>query len=108
MKKIKQWLNDIFAPEQDLDIHAIGSALNDPTIRAAWMQAVLDEIRAIHVEIDRRLLNGEMNLIDLCARRKAFKDVLEAILSARRTVTREARHNPMSEMPVVDLDRVTV
>ena len=113
MKKIKRWLKDIFDPDNDLDIFAIGEAMNDPSTRTQWLSDVLAEIKQINMEVDKRLLSGTVNeygLLALCARRKAYRDVMEAFLSARRTVnaaTQELRHNPRSSV-IVDLDRVTV
>lgn len=107
--KIKRWLKELFEPEisNDLDVGLIGSAFNDPGIRAEWLSYCFDEIRRMNAEVDKRLLSGiEIGLIDLCARRKAFQDVLEAVLSARRKITQEGRPNPRREV-VVDLDRVT-
>ena len=109
MKKLKAWLNDIFEAEDfgDLDIGAMGEALGDPTVRTLFLNACLDELKRIHLDVDKRLLTGsEMGLTDLCARRKAFQDVLESILIARRVVRKEVRHNPRPET-FIDLDRVT-
>ncbi len=109
MKKLKDWLNDIFEADDfgDLDIGTIGEALGDTTVRTMFLNSCLDELKRIHLEVDKRLLSGsELGLIDLCSRRKAYQDVLESILSARRVVRKEVRHNPQPET-VVNLDRVT-
>lgn len=109
MKKIRRWFKDFFDPQDfnNLDIAAIGTAFNDTQVRALWLFNCFDEIRRINLEVEKRLLNGTQNanLTDLCARRKAYQDVMEGILSARRQVvsgTQEARPNPH---PLVDLDR---
>ena len=112
MKKLKKWLKDYFNPEEfnDLDVEGIVQALNDSSVRHVWLTSVLSDLKAINLEVDRRLLDGgsEYGLTDLCARRKAYQDILSGVLSARRTVvsgTQEVRHNPR---PVsIDLDRVT-
>lgn len=109
MKKFRQWLSAYFDPESfnDLDIGAIGSALNDSSVRIIWLSACMDELKAINLEVDKRLLLGsEMGLLDLCSRRKAYQDILEGILTARRQVTQAVR--PNQSVPVVNLDRVTV
>lgn len=110
MKKLPRWIKDFFNPEQfnNLDIQAIGDALNDHAVRGVWLSECLQELKRINIEVDMRLLSGnEMNLIDLCARRKAYQDMLESILTARRRVLKqELPHNP--RLPVaVNLDRVT-
>lgn len=108
MKKLKKWLSDYFDPEEfnNLDVASIGQAFNDPGVRALWLAYCFDELKRIHLDIDKRLLSGtEIGFIDLCARRKAFQDVLEAIFSARRKVMQEVRHNPREA--VINLDRVT-
>jgi len=107
MKKFKRWLTDIFEAGDDIDLAQIGEALNDPSVRVIWIASCLSEIKRIHMEIDRRVLGGNnLDIKDLCARRKAYQDVMEAVLSARRTVTQDVRHNPRTET-VVNLDRVT-
>ncbi len=109
MKKIKRWFKEIFEPEvfNDLDTAAIAGAFNDPGVRTLWLAYCLDEIKEINMEVDKRLLQGsELGLLDLCARRKAFQDVLEAIPAARRKLTQDVRPNPRP-VGVVNLDRVT-
>lgn len=112
MKKIKQWMADIFEPEQfnDIDIFQVADALNDGEIRKRWFLAVLEEIKTINKNVDRRLLTGtgEIGLIDLCSRRKALQDVLEMVLTVKRQLKQEAepgRHNPTGRG--INLDRVT-
>ncbi len=107
MKKIKRWLKDIFDPENDLDIDAIRSAFNDTSVRTIWLSECLEQLKQVNRDIDKRLLNGtNLQLTDLCARRKAYQDMLEAVLSARRQVTQDVRPNPKVQVDV-DLDRVT-
>ena len=110
MKKLKSWLKDIFEAEDfgNLNMGVIGEALGDPSVREVFLRDCLDELKRIHLDIDKRLLSGsEMGLIDLCARRRACQDVMESILSARRSVKQDVRHNPRFTDTVVDLDRVT-
>lgn len=109
MKRVRKWLSEIFNPEEDLDMAAMGLALNDPAVRTFWLGAMLNEIRQMNREVDRRLLAGvNVGLTDLCARRKAYQDVLESLLSARRAIEKpkEERHNPMSQF-LSSLDKVT-
>lgn len=109
MKKLKRWFREIFEPE-DMDIALVAGALNEPAVRNLWLNYCFDEIRRINREVDRHLLSGsETGLLDLCARRKTFQDVLEAVLAARRQMlqTQDGRHNPQSPGDV-NLDRVTV
>ncbi len=108
MIKIKRWFKDFFNPEQfnDLDLVLIAESFSDQQIRGVWLSNCLEEIRRINLEVDKRMLLGsEMNYIDLCARRKAFQDILEMVLSARRTVTGIQRPNPRIQS--INLDRVT-
>ncbi len=112
MKKLKKWLSDYFSPESfnDLDVDGIAQALNDSSVRHIWLTRTLAELKTINLDVDKRLVSGtNLQLTDLCARRKAYQDVLESILSARRTVvsgTQEQRPNPKAPV-LVDLDRVT-
>lgn len=110
MKKlVVRYLSNFFGPEQfnDLDIASITEAFNDPGVRALWLRDIFQELKAIHLEVDKCLLaNLTYRLSDLCTRRRVYQDILESILSAKRQVTQEARPNPKPR-PVVDLDRVT-
>lgn len=108
MKKMTQWISEMFSPEQfnDIDIYSVGEALNDSAVRQKWFLAVLEEIKRINVDVDRRLLaGGEYRIMDLCARRKALQDVLELVLSIKRQARQEERPNPRAS--VINLDRVT-
>lgn len=109
MKKLKRWLKEVFEPESfnDLDVSVIVLAFNDPEVRAIWLSWCLDELKVMNVEVDKRLLSGsEASFTDLCARRKAFQDVLEAVVTANRRRMQEVRPNPRPQV-LVNLDRVT-
>lgn len=108
MKKVQQWFSAIFNPEEfnDLDLSAIAIALNDSKTRSIWLANMIEDIKEINITVDRRLLNGdESRLTDLCARRRAYQDVLQLVLSARRQAGSEVRPNP--KVPGINLDRVT-
>lgn len=107
--KIKKWLQEIFNAEEFNDIHLsiIAEALSDGSVRSAWLMQVLDDIRQINLDADKCLLVGDTyRLSDLCSRRRAYTDILSAVLAAKRKVTQEVRPNPRP-MVAVDLDRVT-
>lgn len=110
MKKYMRWIKDIFNPQDynGLDLDAIRQAFNDSAVRTTWLNTLIEELKNLNREVDRRLLTGtNWQLTDLCARRKAYQDMLEAVLSARRQVTQDSRPNPRPES-AVNLDRVTV
>lgn len=109
--KMKRWFKEMFDPQEfnGLDTMAIGEAFNDPSVRREWLLGVFEAIRDMNLEVDRRLLSDSAyGLTDLCAKRKAYQDVLEAILDAKRKVTQGVRHNPRPVVGSIDLDRVTV
>lgn len=109
MKKIRKWISDLFeaGDYQDISLDYIVDAFNDPSVRSAWLQMVVDEIRAINMEVDRRLLNGlETGLIDLCAKRRTYQDILNFVVSAKKTVKQTESPN-LRHKSLVDLDRVT-
>jgi len=106
---IYEWMSSMFGAEeaQDLNIGLIAESLSELSVRTAWLEMVLGMIQQINMDVDNRLLKQDKkDITDLCARRKAIQDVLEAVLSARRVVLGQApRHNPRPA--VVDLDHVT-
>ena len=105
MKKIFKKFNDIFGPKQlqGLDSMELLDAFNDPSVRKQWMWEVYEELKRMNLCLDKQLLNGHpYNFYDLCARRKAYQDVLDAILSAKRQIS---TNNPAKGG--FDLDAVT-
>lgn len=106
MKSIPKLVSDWFSPKslQGLDVQEILSAMSDGTVRKIWILDVFEELHRLNLEVDNRLLNVEgVNITDLAARRKAYQDVLVAVLSAKRRVK---SLNPQSGQ--FDLDGVTV
>ena len=106
MKNIPKLLEKWFSPKhlQGLDIQEILGAMSDPTIRNIWIYGIFEELQRLNLEIDKRLLTADQfNIEDLCARRKAYQDVLESVLSAKR---RAKGSNPPPGS--FDLDSVTV
>lgn len=111
MKKIKRWFSEMFGHEEmnDLDLASIADAFNDTEVRQYWLLWMVEEIKNMNLEVDKRLLSGsEAGFIDLCSRRKTIQDVLNAVLSAKVRVKRGERLNPRSMVGGIDLDRVTV
>lgn len=106
MKKLSRWLKDVFTPKElhGLDVQDLLEALNDSGIRKLWMYDTLQELKRMNLEIDKRLVSGvSFQITDLAARRKAYQDVLEGVLSAKRQIK---AHNPGSKGRF-DLDSVT-
>lgn len=110
MKKIQRWFNAIFDPKemQNLDAFDLLDAMTDPVIRKEWLHGVFEELKRLNLEVDRRLLNGGFRIEDLCARRSAYQEVLEAILIAKRSITMGRNPNPSRKVEGFDLDSVTV
>lgn len=109
MKKIARYFKRLFSPRymQDIDMMDLIHALNSETVRKIWLFEVYQELRNLNLGVDKALLGGDLRINDLSARRKAFQDVLEMLITARKRSLAEKDPNPryMSE---VDLDRVTV
>lgn len=107
MKLIKRFLSDVFDPKHDIDIQAVGEALNDPYVRTAWLEGVLFSIKSLSLEIDKRLWMGnEYKLSDLCARRRAYQEILESVLSAKRQKPQAETQNQFSRMAHINLDKL--
>ncbi len=108
MKKIARWLKDVFSPKelQGLDVQEIIAALGDEPTRKMWIYEVFQELKRVNLEVDRRLLAAQTSgLTDLAARRKAYQDVLDGILAAKRQIKNP---NPKSKTGEFDLESVTV
>ncbi len=105
MKKLNRWLKNLFSPKelQGLDVQEILAALNEEPVRKLWIYEAFQELKRMNLEIDKRLLTGvTYNLTDLAARRKAYQDMLDGILSARRQL-----RSPNPKMGQFDLESVT-
>ena len=106
MKKMIRRFKDIFGPKelQNLDSEELLAAFNDVSVRKTWLLDVYEELKRLNLQIDCKLVSGsEFRITDLCARRKAYQDVLEAVLSAKRQV----RSNNPADKSGFDFDAVT-
>lgn len=96
MKWPRTWL-EVFDPQatQKLDVSRIVSDLNNPQVRAHWLRAVLDQLRAINLEVDKLLDKGPITerLIEISAKRRQIVAVLEQIEASRNSVELENNHN---------------
>lgn len=112
MKRILRRFHEIFSPKelQQLDAMELVDAMNDPVIRKHWLHAIFEELKRLNLEMDQILLRNEAyRFPDLAARRKAFQDALELILSAKRGVLLGRNHNQAgTKVGQFDLDSVTV
>jgi len=102
-------IQEFFEPKNfnDMDVLAVGEALNDLATRTLWINMCLEDIKRINREIDKRVLKAQPDSItDLCAKRRAYQEILESAISARRNIVQGIRHNPRPAT-IVDLDRVT-
>lgn len=109
MKSIPRYLTRLFSPKhlQNLDVLELLQALNNETIRKIWLYEVYQDLREMNLGVEKALLNGDMRLNDLSARRRAYQDVLEGILTAKKRQMEEKDHDHKVQS-VIDLDRVTV
>jgi hypothetical protein len=108
MKKLPRWFKDIFSPKElhGLDVQEILAALSEEATRKLWMYETFQELKRMNLDIDKRLITGQtFRIDDLAARRKAYQDMLDGILSARRQLR---THNLRPKSGEFDLDSVTV
>ena len=106
MKIFSRKFTDLFSPKnlQNLDSNELLAALNDVSVRKTWLFDVYEELKRLNLQIDAKIIAGsEFRLTDLCAKRKAYQEILEGILSAKRQVQ---NHNP-ADKSGFDLDAVT-
>lgn len=109
MRKVPRFLSRLFSPNnlQDIDIYDLQAAFANDTVRRIWLYEVYQELRNLNLKVEKSLLGGYSQLNDLSARRRAFQDVLEMILTAKRRHVEEKHPDPRIRSEV-DLDRVTV
>lgn len=109
MKKLPRYLLRLFSPKhlQNLDVLELLQAMNNETVRKLWLYDIYQELREMNLGIEKALLNQDTRINDLSARRKAYQDVLEGILGAKRRQTEETDHDH-NVQSLIDLDRVTV
>lgn len=106
MKNIILSLKELFNPKelQRIDSNELLDALNDASIRKHWLMDIYEELKRLNLQIDNRLLtDNNFRITDLSARRRAYQDMLEAILSTKRLIR---SHNP-KDRSGFDLDAVT-
>ena len=105
MKTLVSKIKDLFSVKelQGLDVNELLMAFNDASVRKQWMFELCEDIKRMNLDVDARLLSGKP-INDLAARRKAYQDVLESVLAARRRIQK----NPNPKSGSFDLDSVTV
>lgn len=103
MKKMPKLLKDLFTPKEmhGLDIEDLALSLSDAQVRKVWLMEVLEEMKNLNLEVDKRLLSKEQwNITDLAIKRKAYQDILDKVQIAKRRAK--------TLTPQFDLDSVTV
>lgn len=60
MRNFKAWIAKILSPEQaqlksDISLEQVMEALNDATVRRLWIQAMLDKVQMMNLELDNLL-----------------------------------------------------
>jgi hypothetical protein len=106
MKRIVAYLNDVFSTKDlhNLDMNDVLGSLNDPAVRKQWIYETCEELKRLNLAVDKVLLSdSQYGITDLAARRKAYQDVLESLLTARRRI-----RNPNPRSGSFDLESVTV
>lgn len=106
MKRFPAFIKELFGPKElhNLDVQDLLGAMSDPVVRKVWLAGVFEDLQRLNLDVDKCLLStGQVHITDLAARRKAFQDILEGILTARRRV-----RDPNPRSGSFDLDSVTV
>lgn len=89
MKKIVNFLKDAFTPKDlsNLDVNELLMALNDSSVRKIWMYEMIEDLKRLNLEVDKQLLSKDpWEIKNLAVRRRAYQDILESVLSAKRRV----------------------
>jgi len=89
-----KWIESLYEPEKtnfrDAGLEDLLLALEQPAIRKHWVNALVEELRAINVGVDRSLREGKIeDLKQTAARRTALVFCLNQILDSRTAIENE-------------------
>lgn len=104
MNRLWKWIESLYEPEKtnfrDAALEDLIQALNSPAVRQHWISALVDELRAINVGVDRSLREGDFfQMPERAARRGAIVFCLNQILESQTALNteileKEERNNP--------------
>lgn len=104
-----RFLYELLSPPdlQKLDVGEVVTALNDSSIRAHWLKAILNEIQDINIAIDSDLLQKrDGSLRDRSVQRRTLQFVLEQVLASKRAVEGQGVHKLPLAVGQFDLDKL--
>lgn len=101
---LMKWIEALYVPSKtnlrDAGREDLEIALNDPSIRRHWLNAMEEELRAINVGVDRSLAEGTFNDIASKAdRRRAILFCLNQILDSRTAIDNERFESMRDNQP---------
>ena len=92
--RLKKWIESLYKPEEtnfrDAAKEDIFLALNEPAVRTHWVNALIEELRAINIGVDRALSDGKFDELPSKAdRRRAIVFCLNQILDSKQAIETE-------------------
>lgn len=91
---LTKWIESLYKPQQtnlrDAAIEDINLALNEPAVRNHWIDAMVEELRAINIGVDRALADNNFEQLPSKAeRRRAILFCLNQILDSKQSLDTE-------------------
>ena len=91
---LRKWIESIYQPQKtnfkDAALEDLMAALEIPAVRRHWMDALVEELRAINVGVDRAMREGNLEQLPSASdRRRTIVWVLNQILESKTAVETE-------------------
>ena len=92
--KLTKWIESLYKPEKtnltDAALEDLQAAMNDQGVRAHWLSAMIEELRAINIGVDRALADNQFDQLPSKAdRRRAILFCLNQILDSKQSLETE-------------------
>ena len=94
MMSLVKWIEGLYVPQKtnfkDAALEDLMTALENSAVRRHWMDALVEELRAINVGVDRAMREGKMEeLPSKSDRRRTIVWVMNQILESKTAVETE-------------------
>jgi len=94
LRDLSKWIESLYVPEKtnfkDAALPDLMEALENQAVRRHWMEALVEELRAINVGVDRAMREGKLEeLPSKSDRRRTIVWTLNQILESKTAIENE-------------------